>query len=150
MLGPNDVALKMRPGEITAHCGIFLLCINLGNTASDQNLYQLSKSEMLRKKRVGGSTFPPKKPDSLSTSSDRVNEFQVLREAWRNAAEAVRPWNALIGNWPENPTLSFKPCWLRPNIRCMGGSNDEDDICKLCGYVSYLLSQSEDSHDAKW
>ena len=97
MLGPNDVALKMRPGEITAHCGIFLLCISLGNTASDQNLYQLSKSEMLRKKRVGGSTFPPKKPDSLSTLWRRSEwipgvEGSVAKCSWGSSAVKCANW----------------------------------------------------------
>ena len=50
------MALKMRPGEITAHCGIFH-CITLGNTASESDHLTLScqiRKVEIKKKILGG------------------------------------------------------------------------------------------------
>ena len=59
----------------------------------------------------------------IHSTADGVNEFQLLREAWRNAAQASS--TVKCANWklPENPTLAFKHCWLQPNVECMGRRN---------------------------
>ena len=71
-----------------------------------------------------------------------VNEFQLLREAWRNAAQASSA--VKCANWilPESPTLGFKPSDQMSGI---WEDQTEGDICKHCGCVFFSFGQSEDT-----
>ena len=142
--GPNDVALKMRPGEITAHCGIFH-CITLGNTASESDDLTISFQcwEKLRKKEnlrwesgslniLAKTWFTPRPPEWMNSSCwGKRGEMQPRR---------VRPWNALIGYRPRIQLSVSNPA---PDCDQMSGiweDQTEGDICKHCGCVFSLLA----------
>ena len=82
----------------------------------------------------------------IHSTADGVNEFQLLREAWRNAVQASS--TVKCANWklPENPTLAFSNTADSNQMSSVCEEEREGDICKHCGNVSTLLDIFMDTH----
>ena len=91
------------------------------------------------------------KPDSLSAERTEwvpAVEASVAKCSWEKSGREMRYLliemlrKVKCANWKlaENPTLSFKPRWLGPNMRWMGRYQRKGDICKQCGNVSALFA----------
>ena len=133
--------------KITAHCGIFYW-ISFEKTALGHKLcslleFKLSKrSACFRSEKVVVSIFP-RKSESHSSGIPSVEASKQAGKRGEMQFHPIQPWNALIGNRPENESR-FQTLLTLTNIKKTGRSNRRRHLQTLWIWF-FSFRQSEDT-----